>query len=319
MAGSRLARTIIGALLLAGAVVLAVLTFGGSDAAAQQHENEGEPDEAAPVDELIVRLDDIERVLPDGILPVGFELDPPLGIDTTGGDALALRRQLDVLEPQLRELFNDADDARTPIGDAVALVARGWLDIWRAATLLTEVEDHDLAFPIGTSDADGVATGADELRLLLEAGIDLILAGHERHLEGYPALREIGAAEPAAQARFDRRAGTTEDFDADIRPLLLRLVGRSSTSVIVPVERFASAEPGVDPRASSVEIACVDRRELAAVGGFVTDERRDELIAATPERIDCPALDDELEGASTPTNGDDETNDGDSDDEDNDD
>ena len=77
---------------------------------------------------------------------------------------------LATLEPDLRRLYVDADDADGPVAEAVAAVARGWLDLHRASISSPRGRPHDLAFPIDASDDDDVATDADELRGRAEAG-----------------------------------------------------------------------------------------------------------------------------------------------------
>ncbi len=278
---------VLGVLLLSAVVLAGNGLLSSSRASAQQAGGDATASPAR-IEELLERLDELERVLPDSILPVSFSYDRPLGNATAGGDALELRRRLDPLEQELRDLYAAADDTRHPTAAAIAKVARGWLDVWQASRLLADVESHDLAFPTDTRTLDGVATGADDVVLLVESAIDLVLDGHRRHLEGYVELRRAGDSTPAGQARLDSRAAASEDFDADIRPQLLALLSRPSTSVIATSDRFTTTQPGVAPRASSLEVVCVDRDALARAGGTLTDELRDELASTTRERADCP-------------------------------
>lgn len=238
--------------------------------------------------QLLARLGELEPQLPDEVLPVSvsFVDDEPWG--TVEGDAGSLRAVLDTLEPELRRLFVDADEADGPVGDAVALVARGWLDVWQGAISLSRWESHDLAFPIGTFDQDGVATGADEVRGQAEAGFSLILDGRVRHLEGYVALRELGEADPAVQALLDGRAADAETFDSEVRPLVTRLLSRVSPTVIAVVDRFDTTAPGIEPRAGALTLVCLDRDALAEARGTATDEVIPGVAARTPDRIDCP-------------------------------
>jgi hypothetical protein len=272
------------------ALAVAAAGIGVTGAAAQQ--TEGDPEAAAEPTQgtLLERLDALEALLPDTAPPTDVTLDAETTWGTLAGDAGSARAVLDTLEGDLRRLFVDADDAEGEVADAVALVARGWLDVWQGAGALATWEANDLAFPIDTVDDDAVATGADELRGQAEKGLELVLLGRARHLEGYVALRELGEAEPAAQARLDARAGEAETFDAEVRPLVVRMLSQRTTNVLVPVERFGSTAPGVEARARSLEVACVDRDALAEAGVAVDDEVVAELEAATPERADCPDL-----------------------------
>ena len=261
-----------------------VLASGTADAVAET----AQPVQDATVPELLARLGELEPQLPDEVLPVSVSLvdDEPWG--TVEGDAGSLRAVLDTLEPELRRLFIDADEADGPAADAVSLIARGWLDIWQGAISLSRWESHDLAFPIGTFDADGVATGADEIRGQAEAGFALILDGRARHLDGYVALRELGEADAAVQALLDARAADAETFDAQVRPLVTRLLSRASPTVIAVVDRFETTAPGIEPRAGALTLVCLDRDALGAARGTATAEVIPEVAARTPDRIDCP-------------------------------
>ena len=268
------------AVVLTGLVALAVTA-----AAADSHD-----DAAAGADpaELLERLDALENDLPaDG--PVSdVLLDDEVTWGEVVGDATAVRSTLDTLEPELRALFVDADEADGDVADAVAAVARGWLDMWQGAASIATAEQHDLDFPVDTTDDLGVATGADELRGTIEVGVELALSGHARHHAGYVQLRELDEAEAGAQARFDDRAAAAETYDAEVRPRAVLLLSQQTTSVLVPVTRFASSAPGVESRAASVEMVCVDREALEELGGVVTEEVLAELD--TVERDDCPEL-----------------------------
>lgn len=243
-------------------------------------------DVASP--ELLARLGELEPQLPDEVLPVSVTFVDDEAWGTVEGDAGSLRAVLDTLEPELRRLFVDADEAGGPVGDAVSLVARGWLDVWQGAISLSRWETHDLAFPIGTFNADGVATGADEIRGQAEAGFALILDGRERHLEGYVALSELGEADPPVQALFDARAVEAETFDTQVRPLVTRLLSRLSPTVIAVVDRFDTPSPGIEPRAGALTLVCLDRDALSEATGTATPEVIPEVAARTPDRIDCP-------------------------------
>ncbi|MFP4635392.1 MAG: hypothetical protein ACLFRD_05995 [Nitriliruptoraceae bacterium] len=284
-------RTLLTLGLVAVAGVLAVL---GVTAAAAQSDDDGDATDGDPPDELLTRLGELEADLPeDG--PVG---DVVLEEDVTWGelvgDATSVRSQLDTLEPELRSLFIDADEAEGDVAEAVAAVARGWLDHWTGAASIATAESHDLDFPVDTTDDLDVATGADELRGSIEVGMELALRGHARHLAGYGDLRELDEAEPELQSRLDERAEAAETYDAEVRPRAVLMLSQQTTSVMVPVTRFESGAPGVESRASSVEVVCVDRQQLEELGGVVTEETLPELEPV--DRDDCPQLPDPLDG-----------------------
>lgn len=279
-------RTGVLAVTACAAIGLAAIGVGG--AIAQQDDDTAAPT-ADPTD-LVERLGDLEPSLPETILPTTVTIDPEETGGEFDGDATGLRATIDTVEGDLRQLFIDADDRDGEVADAVSVIARGWLDIWHGAERLAEADAHDLAFPLDTETAEGVATGADELRGSIEAGLDLILLGQARHLDGYTVLRDEAPAEPAVQARFDARAVAAEDFDTDLRPELLALLSKRSTGVLIAVDRFDTDLPGVEPRATSTSYVCIDRDLLHEAGGVVTDENIAELVAGTPERADCPDL-----------------------------
>lgn len=285
-------RTGVLALTACAAIGLAAIGVGG--AIAQQDDTAAEP--AGDPTELVDRLGELEASLPETILPSTVTIDPEETGGEFDGDPAGLRAALDTVEGDLRQLFIDADESGGEVADAVSIIARGWLDIWHGAERLAEADAHDLAFPLDTETDAGVATGADELRGSTEAGLELILQGQARHLDGYTVLRDEAPAEAAVQARFDARAAAAEDFDTDLRPELLVLLSQRSTGVLIAVDRFDTDLPGVEPRATSTSYVCIDRDLLRDAGGVVTDENIAELVAATPERADCPDLPEDGEG-----------------------
>jgi hypothetical protein len=279
------------------AAVLAVLAvMSATSAGAQQDDAEDaattEEPPAPNADALVERLDALEPDLPTAVVPTGVSLDDDTTWGDIQGDAGSTEVVLDTLEPDLRQLFIDADDAEGETADAVALVARGWLDIWQGSGALAEWETADLAFPIDATDDDDVATGADERYGEAERGLTMILEGQQRLLAGYTALRDLEAALPdvAAQDRFDARAADMELYDADIRPLVVRLISQPTTNVLVATERFETSAPGVDARAKSLEAICVDREALEELGGTINEVNAEEILARSPERADCPDL-----------------------------
>jgi hypothetical protein len=276
-------RTLVAA-LTAGS--LAVVTVGGSVALAQQGEDapSGSDDIA-----LLERLDALEPELPADPPPTSVELDDDFDEDDEpwgqlDGDVTTASATLVTLQPQLLSLYVDSDAADTPVADAVADVARGWLDLAEGYDQLSAWESNDLALPIDASDDDGVATDADELRGRAEAGLRLVLGGRQRHLAGYVSLRELGLAGPDEQARLDARAEEAETFDRELRPLLHRLLSLRTTEVVIPVERFQTEAPGVEARARSMRITCVDREAYLDA----TAERNAEVGATAPDAASAP-------------------------------
>lgn len=267
-------------------IAAAVVGIVGVGAALAQSDD-GAPTGTSPED-LLARLDLLETDLPDRVPPVGVELDDESTWGTLQGDATSVRAVLDLLEPELRQLFVHADDADGDVADGVALVARGWLDIWTGTAAIAVAEAADLAFPLDTRDDDGVATGADELRGQIETGLDLLLLGQSRHLEGYGLLEELGEAPLEAQLRLDARARDAREFDEEIRPQVLALLSQPTASVLVTTDRFTTDAPGVRARANSMTVVCVDREALEALGGVATEEVLAQLDDA--DRIDCEDL-----------------------------
>ena len=284
---------------LVALVALLAAALGAQVAVAQ-----GDDGEAAGAgdDALLERLDALEGQLPADPPPTDVEIDPEETWGTIDGDFGGPRATLSTLVPDLESLFHDADDAEGPVADAVASVARGWLDLHEAYIALAEWEASDLAFPLETTDDDGVATGADDLRGDAERGLRQVLVGQDRLLTGYVALREEGAApEPQMQARLDGRAADAVSFDEEIRPLIHRLLSLPTTMVIVPTQRFETSAPGVEARARSYTITCIDRQAYAELdpdagtGEVPAAEETPELVDPA-DRVDCPDLPDGLEG-----------------------
>lgn len=273
------------------AVVALVAAAFGTQVALAQGEAGGTSDDA-----LLERLDEAEDSLPE-VLPAGIDVEEEDVWGTIQGDFGGAAASIETVADDLRGLFADADDTGGEVGDAVGNVARGWLDLGEAYDALAEWEAHDLAFPMEGTDEDGIATGADEVRGDAERGLRHVRAGQERLLAGYVSLRELGAAEDAqAQARFDARAAEVEEFDQEIAPQIHRLISVSTTMVILPDERFVTSAPGVEARARSFTVTCVDReayvrQELDGEPGDVPGA--DEIIVDPDddvERLDCPGL-----------------------------
>lgn len=266
--------------------VLTVLGLGGVGLGAALAQQDDTPTGSGD-DALLERLDVLEDTLPAVIPPAEVTVTADATGGTLSADGVSTRAVLDLVEGDLRRLFVDADEAGGPVAEAVRLVASGWLDIWQGSAHLEVAETNDLAFPLATFDADGVATGADDLRGEIEAGLALILQGRDRLHRGYGTLRELNAAEVAIQARFDLRAANEDTFDAEVRPLVHRLLSLRTTTVLATTDRFRTDAPGVEARARAMSITCLDRDALEAAGGVVTDELLAELEV---DRVDCPDL-----------------------------
>ena len=278
---------------LVAAVALLAAALGTQVASAQGDDATGAPDS-----ELLERLDDLEPTLPDA-LPTDVEIEEDETWGTLDGDFGGAAATIDTVADDLRGLFRDADDAEGTVAEAISNVARGWLDLNEAYDALAEWEAHDLAFPLETEDDQGVATSADEVRGDAERGLRHVLRGQQRLLAGYVALREEGPAEDAAaQARLDGRAAEAEEFDAETRPLVHRLLSLSTTMVLRPADRFETDAPGVESRARSMTITCFDReaylelQQDANAGDQPSPEELSALVDAGQERIDCPDLPD---------------------------
>lgn len=275
------------------AVSLLAATLGATVATAQQ-------DDAAPQGSddaaLLARLDALEPQLPAELAPTTVVIDPEATWGSFEGDVTGAAATLGTLERDLLALYVDADDAETPVADAVADVSRGWLDLHQAYGQLAVWEAADLEFPVDADDAEGIATDADSLAGRAETGLRIVLDASQRQLSGYVALRELGAAEPAAQQRLDARAAASEAFDADVRPLIAELLALRSTAILVPVERFETSAPGVEARARTMTVTCIDRQAVldakeSLEAGETTDvDALVELMDASVVRQDCPAL-----------------------------
>lgn len=290
MARTRRSMTSITAVAVAAAVALGV---GGAIA-----EDGAVPTGTGPQD-LLERLDALEDDLPQEIFPTAVTLDAETSFATFAGDATSTHAVLDTMETDLRGLFIDADDADGEVAAAIALVAQGWLDVWTGSASIGAAESNDLQFPMEATDGLGAAAGADQLRGSYETGLQLVLQGRARHLEGYGALQEQHPAAPAIQARLDDRARWSRTFDEEVRPRVLVALSGATSSILVPVERFVTDAPGVRSRASSVTMMCVDRAGYEALdpdlGG---DDRLAALAAAEVQRADCTTIVDGPDDAS---------------------
>jgi hypothetical protein len=278
-------RRTVGSIVVVGALALAAI--GVTGALAQSDDAAGGASDSA----LLERLDALDPDLPTEIPPADVDFTALASGGVLVGEATSTRAILDLVEPDLRALFVDADDADGPVADAVALIARGWLDVWTGTASLSTAEGHDLAFPTEAEDDFGVATGADELRGAIEVGLELVLAGGDRLLDGYATLTELNAADAGQQAAIDARTAFFELYDDERAPQLAAYLGEPAPSVLVPVDRFETDAPGVRSRATALTLTCVDREALEETGGVLTDEIYESLVDSAVDRLDCPSLD----------------------------
>ncbi|MCC5948710.1 MAG: hypothetical protein JJT89_09670 [Nitriliruptoraceae bacterium] len=278
-------RRTIPTLVAVGAAALVALGVGGALA---QSDTDGAT--GAGDGDLLDRLEAIERDLPL-TLPVealGFSADDA-AIDTVG-DAAGTRALLDLVEGDLRALYVSADDAAGPVADGVALVTRGWLDVWNASEALAIADAHDLAFPTSAVDDLGAQAGADTLRGEIAIGVRLLADAHEQLLDGYRQLEETVTDRPDLVSVLAERRAQFEFYDEELAPELAVLLGRSGTTLVIPVDRFETDAPGVRSRAGSLGVLCVDREVYEAVGGVVDETTIDELTEGVNDRVDCPDL-----------------------------
>lgn len=279
---------------------LAVASLAGTVAFAQQ---EGPAPSGVTDDALLERLDALEQDLPGDVAPTGVSIERTGEEgDATGGtfdgDVTGQAAIIDTLAGDLTSLYVDADDGTTAVADAVADVARGWLDLGEGSTQLAVWEGHDLQFPLDASDDEDVAAGADELRGRVEAGMRLVLGAQRRNLGGYVALRDLGQAEPAAQTRFDARASSAVAFDEQLAPRLRQLLSLRTTQVLATTDRFETSAPGSESRARSMTVTCIDREAYADASlelGTTEDGRPGapalgESLPSDTTRVDCPDL-----------------------------
>lgn len=279
---------------MAALAVPAVLAIGlGAQAFAQQDEaQEGVSDE-----ELVDRLAEIDQQLPD-LPPEDVEIDPEETWADVTGDFTGAQIQLETLLGDIRALFVDADDADGDVADAVSDTARSLLLLHEAYVDLSEWEGHDLSLPLDDSDGDDVATGADELYGVAESGLSLVLQARELSRPAYEVLAGSEAADPDEQERFDQRRQAADAFHSEQRPLIRRALSERTTQVLVPVDRFDTADPGDEARARSMTLVCVERDEYDELVGAdaptdaATEGRLDERLAEldSDPTVDCPDL-----------------------------
>lgn len=207
--------------------------------------------------QLVERLLELEADLPpqvpDEVLVDEEEADASL--DGAFGEA---RISFDAIEGELRQLFVEADDANTAVGDAVASVTSGLLLERQAVIALEEADDLDVARPVDSSDATnaaGLAIDADDPTGLTLIGVDLLLDARLRQLVGYDVLRLLDDQDPSGV--FDERFDEVDAYDDSVDPLLRAAVGLPSDQLVVAVDRFDA--PVGEARATASQYVCVDR------------------------------------------------------------
>lgn len=249
-------RAMVATVTLSGVLAAGLAATAVTAATAQDADEDTEPTGVSDGD-LVDRLVDIERGLPE-LPPSDVTLDPDAPFGQLQGDFLGAETELGLVSDQARQLFIDADEADGEVAEAVALVARGYLRLEEAYGYLSRYESHDLARPVGATDTDEVATGADTAAGLVETGLDLVDLARMDALMGYGVLRDSTAADDAEKSLFDAAYTDTQRYLTTIRPDTHKLVSASSTAVLFAVERFETAAPS-EARARDVTYVCVPR------------------------------------------------------------
>lgn len=250
-------------LLTAVALAALVLAAGGPRLAATQTPvaaaDPGSQEEAPGEAGFVERLVALEQEVPP-LPPETVTVDDDASWGRLQGDFAGAKVLLDTVADRARDLFVEASDADGPVAAAVADGARGILELGEAYDLLATWEAYDLPFPLEGSDAEGVATGADEAYGLAEAGLRLLLEAHARRLEAFAALHRAAPSGPTATvvaARHDAEVA----FDSDVRPALHRALSLDTTAVAHVLDRFTTTAPGVEARARTTHVACVPRAD----------------------------------------------------------
>lgn len=283
-------RAMVATVTLSGVLAAGLATTAITTATAQDADEGAEPTGVSDGD-LVDRLIDIERGLP-ALPPSNVTLDPDETFGQLEGDFLGAETELGLVSDQARQLFIDADEADGEVAEAVAIVARGYLRLEQAYGYLARYESHDLARPVGATDGDDIATGADTAAGLAEAGLDLVHLARMDALLGYGVLRDATAADDAEKALLDQAYGDTQRYLTTIRPQAHTLVSASSTAVLFAVERFETDVPS-EARAKDVTYVCVPRHQypydspspVVAVAALLASGELDLVPTA-----DCPDL-----------------------------
>lgn len=272
--------------VLAAGLAMAAVTTATAQDADEETAATGVADE-----DLVDRLVELERGLP-ALPPSDVVIVEDETFGELEGDFLGALTELELISDQARQLFVDADEAGTEVGEAVAAVARGYLRLEEAYGYLSRYEAYDLARPVDATDDDDVATGADTAAGLVEAGLDLVDLARMDALVGYGVLRDSEAADDAEKNLLDAAYADTQRYLTTIRPETNTLVSASSTAVLVAVERFDTATAN-EARAREVTYVCVPRElypydspdPVVALAALLANEELDLLPTA-----DCPDL-----------------------------
>lgn len=243
---------------------------------------------SVPAAELIDRLVDIERELaalpPDDVI---LTQDATWG--DFPGDFSGARVQLDSLASDALDLFVAADDSDGAVADAVAEVSRSLLLLREGYGLLGDWETADLEFPLAATSDTGVAIGADERYGKAEAGLRLVLEARDRSTPAYDVLRNAAAADPSERDWFELRHQAALAFETALEARLRRALSLPTTQELLVVDRFVTPAPGVEPRAESFAMTCVDR-DLVEVD-VVEDPAEDDAPTPDAAASDCVELD----------------------------
>lgn len=268
---------------LTAAVAITVAAVGTTVAVAQG--GAGNSPEA-----LVDRLVAVEREAP-ALPPSAVLVDDETTWGELTGDFVSAQLSLELMLDEMTELFVDADDANGPVADAVASVARSYLELQEAYSYLAVYEQEGLGLPVGTTDDFDVATGADEVRGLAEVGLDVLLGARERALGGYLVLRDAAEADATEKSLFDAAYRETDRFLREDAALLHEMLSLPTLSVISVTGRFGSTAPGSQAPARSMTIACIDRDVYPGTAADPLEALRElatgELQAET---LDCPDL-----------------------------
>lgn len=252
-------RAMVATVTLSGVLAAGLAATAVTTATAQDADEDVDQPTGVSDGDLVDRLIDIERGLPE-LPPSNVVLDPEETFGELEGDFLGAETELGLVSDQARQLFIDADEADGEVAEAVAVVARGYLRLEEAYGYLSRYESHDLARPVGATDGDDVATGADTAAGLAEAGLDLVDLARMDALLGYGVLRDSTAADDAEKALLDQAYSDTQRYLTTIRPGTHTLVSASSTAVLFAVERFETDVPS-EARAKDVTYVCVPRHQ----------------------------------------------------------
>lgn len=289
MPGSRRVRVVSMGLL---AAALLIVGIGAQATTVTLQEDDGGGD--ASSSSIVTRLAQIEDQLPAMPPEEITFLEEDAGLTgIIAGDFIGAQVALEAVADDLRDLFETAADVRDADGEAVADVARGWLQMRQGYELLAAYEINDLEFPVGTFEAGdgGVATGADDARGQLRAGFRVLLDAYERMTPAYGVLRDSGAASDAEKQIFEDRYRENREFDLVTRAQIHRLLGFETTQEVLPISRFETSAPGTEARARLLEIVCIDSDTYEALTSptGVPTEALDNL-EIFDVAIDCPDL-----------------------------